>query len=171
MKTKLMYVVRNNYKDEDKKRQTSILGVYDDLLKAYNAAHIKAIQLKDSHPLHRMEIKVVPLNGTDYLGCSAYEFNFLEPKTELQIKLRQAVIENWWLWSDFNVEVMNPLPLKELLIEALSIKPFTADFSGEIFEAKDGEILINEKPSENERDLTFLAERIYDEDAEIYSTK
>lgn len=71
MEYKILYIIRNNDRHPflKDKRNTSILGVFDDPRLARKAILRKRTLQND---LPHMELKCVPLNGTDYFGCSAY---------------------------------------------------------------------------------------------------
>lgn len=170
METKLMYVIRNNYTDENKRKQTSILGVFDTFPKAYRAAHEKALQLKDSHPRHRMQLKTVALNASDYNGCSAYEFNFLEEKSELQLELMQGVIESWWGWRDvYNVDTKNKFSLRELIVKGLSGNTINL-YSDEQCQVIDGKLLMGDKEAD-EKDCENIAYHIFDFESSTFGNK
>lgn len=170
METKLLYVIRNNYTDENKRKQTSILGVFDTFPKAYHAAHKKALQLKDSHPRHKMQLKTVALNVSDYNGCSAYEFNFLEEKSELQLTLMQGVIERWWGWKDvYNVDIKDKISLRESIIKGFSGDVITI-YLDQQCRVIDGKLFVEDKEAD-EKDCEHIAYHIFDFESSAFGNK
>lgn len=158
MKTSLIYIIRNNFEERGHK-QSSILGTFSSFSKAYQAAHEKAWQMKDKYPKHRMELKTMPLNGTDYNGCSAYQFDFLQEKSEFQLQLMEALIQRWCYWRELNIQVLNKIDLRALLIKGLSdtngVKPY-----GKVYKVIDGDLTVDNNPA-TERDCEFVAHHIF----------
>lgn len=158
METSLIYIIRNNFEERGHK-QSSILGTFSSFSKAYRAAHEKAWQMKDKYPKHRMELKTMPLNGTDYNGCSAYKFNFLQEKSEFQLQLMEALIQRWGYWRKLDVQITNKIDLRALLIKGLSdtngVKPY-----GKVYKVIDGNLTVDGNPT-TERDCEFVAHHIF----------
>lgn len=110
----LLYVVRNDYEPKDKKnraligRNCSILGVFPDLKSAYVAGKKKWEQMVKCGEVDNgfwMNIKVLKMGLSDYLGCSAWQFMWNKDYTDEEIETMQQKIENWCMWKNFQYMV------------------------------------------------------------------
>lgn len=155
----LVYIIRNNYRDgEFHSKQTSILGVFDTFPKAYRAAREKALEMKESCPNHKMELKTMPLNGSNYAGCSAYRFNFLEEKSEFQLQLMQGLIESWCYWPVY-IQQESKISLRNLLIAGL-IGTEGVIFADKKYEVVNGNLVVGNAPA-SAKDCEYLAHYIF----------
>lgn len=108
--TDLLYIVRNDYEPKDKLQKAlighnhSILGIFPSLKEAYVAGKKKWEEMIKIGEIERgfwMNIKVVKLGLSNYLGCSAWQIMWNKDYTDKEIEDIQQKIENWTMWKNF----------------------------------------------------------------------
>lgn len=96
-KSQLLYIVLNYARKDFGSAQNSILGVYTSLKKAYTAGHAKAVEMQGfGFNETCMKLKVVRPNSYNYVGCSAYQMNFLAVYSNKELKDLATKIQDWF---------------------------------------------------------------------------